>query len=265
MTDEDKKEKKRSLFTQIALGVIVIVTVLSFFDATKVTKKEELTVSAAMSLKGAFVEIGSVFEKSHPKTKVIYNFGSSGLMAQQIRQGSPADVFASADKTNMDALIAKGLIDEKTVKDFAKNQLVVISANTGKFHSFDDLAKADRVAMGDPMTVPAGKYAEEALQNAQILAPLRQQKKLIYGENVRQVLTYVETKNADAGLVYATDTAISHKVSICFAVPDTYTQPIVYPIGIPSSCSKKPLAQQFIDLVTGPEGQKILQQKGFLK
>jgi molybdate transport system substrate-binding protein len=265
MTDEDKKAEKRPIFTQIALGIIVVSILLSLFDPNKTIKKEELTISAAMSLKDAFTEIGTAFEKSHPKTKVVYNFGSSGQIAQQLRQGSTSDVFASADKDTMQSLVSARLIDEKTVQNFARNEMVVIAHDTAKFHSFTDLANAERLAMGDPMTVPAGKYAEEALQKAQLLTPMRREKKLIYGENVRQVLTYVESKNADAGLVYATDTKLSHGVSICFAVPQTYTQPIVYPIGIPSSCSQKPLAQQFIDLVTGPEGQKILQQKGFLK
>lgn len=265
MKYDDKEQAKRSPFTIIALGVMVFAVMLSIFDPNKATKQEELTISAAMSLKDAFTEIGAAFEKSHPKTKVLYSFGSSGQMAQQLRQGSPSDVFASADKDTMDALLAKGLIDEKTVKDFAKNELVVIASDAGKFHSFADLAKAQRLAIGDPMTVPAGKYAEEALEKAQIFEPMRKEQKLVYGESVRQVLTYVESKNSDAGLVYATDTKISHGVSICFAVPETYTQPIVYPIGIPSSCSQKPLAQEFIDLVISPQGQNILQQKGFLK
>jgi molybdate transport system substrate-binding protein len=267
MQNDDKEQKKRSPFTLVAFGVIVLVVLLSLFDPNKTRKQDELTVSAAMSLKNAFTEIGAVFEKSHPKTKVVYNFGSSGQMAQQIRQGSGSDIFASADQDKMNALVAKGLIDEKTVKDFAKNELVVVAsdAGAGKFHSFADLAKVQRLAMGDPITVPAGKYAEEALQKAQILEPLRKEQKLIYGENVRQVLTYVESKNCDAGLVYATDTKISHGVSICFPVPDTYTQAIIYPIGIPASSKQKPLAQDFINLVISPEGQNILQQKGFLK
>lgn len=250
---------------KIAALTAVILLVFVFLSMRFGSKHEELTVSAAVSLKESFTEIGSEFEKEHPGTKVVFNFASSGELAQQIQQGAPADVFASAARDQMDALTAKGLMDSNSVRVFAKNRLVVIARTGHKISSFDDLPHLDRLAIGNPQTVPAGKYAMEALTKAKLDSTLKANHKLIYAENVRQVLTYVETGNVDAGIVYNTDAAISSGVQVCFSVPDSYTQAIVYPIGLVKASQHGKLAQEFIDLVMSPYGQKILRQKGFLQ
>jgi molybdate transport system substrate-binding protein len=248
-----------------AVSVLFVVTLLSLLlPGPAVAKKQELNVSAAISLKDAFSKIAAQFEKTHPGATVVFNWGASGQLIQQIQQGAPADLFASASVEHMDKLVDKGLVDRKSVKDFVRNRLVVIApAGNNKFHSLDELAKVDRLAIGDPKTVPAGKYAMEALTKARIYDGLQSGHKLVFAENVRQVLVYVEGGNVAAGIVYNSDAVTGKGIVVCFTVPDNYTAPIVYPIGVIKSSQQGKLAQQFIDLVVSPYGRNVLKQKGF--
>ncbi len=230
---------------------------------------QKITVSAAISLKNAFDDISKIFESRNPGTKVYFNFGASGNLMMQIEEGAPVDVFASAAEHQMDVLAGKGMIEPGTRKDFAGNTvvLVVLSGSESKstlIKGFGDLAApgVKRIAIGDPKTVPAGKYAEEALEHFRLMDAIKG--KLIYGQHVRQVLDYVARGEVDAGLVYSTDamTEAGH-VRVAAVVPPGSHKPVVYPIAVIKGSANERLARAFISLVTSPEGKSILRKYGF--
>lgn len=224
-----------------------------------------LTVSAAVSLKDAFNEIGALYKSKTGKT-VNFNFGASGVLQKQIETGAPVDVFASAGEKQMDELAAKDLIETATRRDFVRNTLVLIVPTDSKISLtfFSDLSKAEvrKIAVGNPKTVPAGGYSTELFDKMNLKTSV--QSKLILAEDVRQVLDYVVRGETDAGIVYATDARIAGaKVQLAATADENTHAPILYPIAIIKDSPQKPSAQEFLDLVLSPDGQGILQKYGF--
>ena len=225
---------------------------------------EELTVSAAASLTNVFQELGPGFEKLLPGVKLVFNFGASGALLQQIDQGAPVDVLASADQQTMDQAREKGLIVPASRKNLVTNRLVLIVPAPAKLalKSPGDLQlpEVKRVALGNPATVPAGRYAQEGLTALglwKVLTP-----KLIYGESVRQVLDYVARGEVDAGLVFATDAAMARgRVRTVQEIKET--KPIVYPIALVAAGGKKEPAQKFVDYLLSPAAQEVFRKYGF--
>ena len=229
------------------------------------TTAENLTVSAAISLKDAFDEIGNAFQARTGK-KINFNYGASGALQQQIENGAPVDVFASAGSLQMDELAKREIIDAAARRDFARNSLVLIVPTTSKLSlkSFYDLAKPEvqKIAVGNPKTVPAGQYAEESLAKMNLNNAL--QTKLISAENVRQVLDYVVRGEVDAGIVYATDAqAAKDSVKVAATADENSHSPILYPLAIIKDSKQKQAAQEFEDFVLRAEGQNILHKYGF--
>lgn len=244
----------------------LIFTVIAFSGcASKSSSGENPTVSAAVSLKDAFTEIGAIYKTKTGKT-VNFNFGASGALQRQIESGAPVDVFASAGEKQMDELAAKNLIDADSRKDFARNKLVLIAPqNSGlNLETFDGLTdlKVQKIAVGNPKTVPAGQYTEQFFAKNNLKNAL--QPKLIFAEDVRQVLDYVVRGETDAGIVYATDAKSAEgKIKIVATAPETDHEPILYPIALVSDGKQKQTAKEFIDLVLSSDGQKILQKYEF--
>jgi molybdate transport system substrate-binding protein len=227
---------------------------------------QELIVSAAASLTNAFGEIGKSFENAHPGTKVIFNFAASGPLLLQIEQGAPVDVFAAADQKTMDQAHEKQLIVPDTRRDFTSNELVLIVPLASKIDlkGSKDLIRPEvaRIALGNPDSVPAGRYAAEALNMEGLWETLKP--RFIFGNSVRQVLDYVSRGEVDAGFVFASDAVIAaDKVRVITKV-ETH-QPIRYPIAMVATTSKRELAQSFIDWVGSTAGRKILERYGFGK
>ncbi len=227
----------------------------------------EITVSAAISLKDAFEEIGKTFMQQHPGTKVIFNFGGSGDLARQIEAGAPVDIFASAAQKDMDDIGKKDLIAANSRKDFAKNEVVLVKPARSliPLQSLSDLQKKEirKIVVGNPKTVPAGRYAEEALRHDHLWDAVKD--KLIFAENVRQALDYVARDEVDAGLVYSTDAkARSKDVKVAMRVPERSHQPVIYPIGVIKGTKEESLSKAFVDFVISAEGQRILSQYGFI-
>ncbi|HVF28448.1 MAG TPA: molybdate ABC transporter substrate-binding protein [Pyrinomonadaceae bacterium] len=233
-------------------------------DATQ--GEGETIVSAAVSLRDAFQDIGNLYEE-RTGTKIKFNFGASGALQRQIEAGAPVDLFASAGAKQMDELAARELIDKETRRDFARNALVLIVPVKAarEINSFADLANSQiqKLAVGNPKTVPAGQYAEQLLANMKVLPAL--QSRLIFGEDVRQVLDYVARGEVDAGIVYATDaSAAKDTVRIVDTAREDLHDPILYPLAVIKDSRHKEDAKRFGELVVGPEGQSILQKRGFL-
>lgn len=225
----------------------------------------EIVVSAAASLRDAFQEIGRLYE-GRTRKRVRFNFGASGALQRQIEEAAPVDVFASAGAQQMDALAGKSLIDRETRRDFARNELVIVTPQTSAPHinSFPDLdlTAVRRIAVGNPRTVPAGQYAGQAFDRLGLAAKL--QPKLILAEDVRQVLDYVARGEVDAGVVYQTDArAAGSSVRVAATAPESSHEPILYPIAVIRESRDKEAARAFVELVTGAEGQGILTRYGF--
>jgi molybdate transport system substrate-binding protein len=223
---------------------------------------EELTVSAAASLTNAFTEIKTLFEKRYPGNTVATNFAASNPLLQQIRQGAPADVFASADQETMDTAGNEKLIDPATRKDFARNSLVLVVPAGGKVKSLKDLTPAMRIAAGNPDSVPAGRYARDSLTAAGLYERLKPA--VIQGNSVRQVLDYVARGEADAGFVYATDAAVlKDRVTVVETMGGH--KPVLYPAAVVAASGHKKLAKSFADFLFTPEAVAVLQKYGFSK
>jgi len=223
----------------------------------------ELTVSAAASLQDALEEAKTAFEREHPNIRIHYNFGSSGALQKQISQGAPVDLFFSAAALPFEELKKEGLIDSKYEKTVLANELVLIVSKQGKeaIQSLDDIPRAKRVAIGIPELVPAGMYAKQTLEKAGLWEQVKA--KLIYAKDVRQVLTYVETGNVDAGLVYRTDALVSSNVKITAVVPDEMHEPIVYPLGVIKTSNHRKEARELYDYLTSEQTLRRFEQHGF--
>ncbi len=227
---------------------------------------QDLTVSVAVSMKEAVESLGRRFEQAHPGVLLRYNFGASGDLAKQIEAGAPVDLFISAGARQVDDLQRKGLVDAATRREFARNVLVVAAPADSRLALTSAAgltsARIGRIAVGDPKTVPAGQYAEESLRALGLWDALHD--KLVFGENVRQVLDYVARGEVEAGIVYATDVRTrADRVALVFRLPPTSYSPVTYPAVVVSGSRQAGLARALIDLLVGPEGQAILASLGF--
>ncbi|MDI6825131.1 MAG: molybdate ABC transporter substrate-binding protein [Bacillota bacterium] len=227
--------------------------------------QDELTVSAAASLKGALTEVAHLYESRRPGVTVHLNFGSSGSLAEQIEQGAPVDVFVSAAGREMDALERAGLIDPATRRDLLSNRIVlVVAAGSGEpVRGWEDLAgPAVRwLAMGTPETVPCGQYAKEVLDHLGLWG--RVQGKLVFAKDVVQVVSYVETGNADAGIVFLTDSRDPALQVVAQAPPGSHC-PVAYPAGVVRSSRHAPLGREFLSFLAGPEAMAVFSRYGFV-
>ena len=242
-----------------------LVAVCSLAAAAQIAAAE-ITVSAAASLTDAFKEVAAAYEARHPADKVRLNFAASGTLLQQIAKGAPVDVFASADLATMDKAQAQGLIAAAQRSNFARNTLVLIVPKGAAVRpaSLADLGQASvrRIAIGNPASVPVGRYTQQALNKANLWSAY--EPKLINAQSVRQVLDYVARGEVDTGFVYATDAAImKDKVDVTWTVP--LDEPVTYPLAPIAASANPASALTFVEFVTGPEGQAILSRYGFSK
>ena len=226
----------------------------------------DITVSAAASLSNAFKELGQNYESAHPGDKLLFNFGASGALLQQLAKGAPVDVFASADQETMDSAVQQSLVNRADRKDFVRNTLVLVVPGDSKqtLTKLEDLTQpgVQRVAIGNPASVPVGRYTQHALETAKLWTAVSP--KSIPTQNVRQSLDYVARGEVDAGFVYSTDAAtLKDRVRIAFTVP--LNQAILYPIARTRDSAHGAEAQRFVDYVLSPAGLAVLQRHGFSK
>jgi molybdate transport system substrate-binding protein len=224
----------------------------------------ELNVAAAASLQDAVQEVAATYKESHPEVNIVFNFASSGALQKQIEEGAPADLFLSAGKKQMDSLAEQDVIVSESRRDFLLNQLVLITGKDSSLSDFDDLLDEEvkNIGIGEPETVPAGKYAKEALTSLGIYEKL--QPKIVMGKDVRQVLTYVETGNADAGLVYLSDTYGAENSKVAVVAPEGSHSPIVYPLAVLKASENQEAAQEFADYLSGSEAAAIFEKYLFV-
>jgi len=260
--------KKTSIFL-ILLGLFLIPLGCSSGQQSSpegsTPEKVEIMVSAAASLTDALNELKTSFETDHPKVKVVYNFGSSGKLATQIEQGAPSDVFLSASKKDMDSLEEKDLIQKDSRIDFTSNTLVLITNKDSSLSltSFEEIdsGKISHFAIGEPEIVPVGRYTKEVLEKLNLWEPM--QSIVVFASDVRQVLTYVESGNAEAGVVYSSDAKISDKVKVLAEANPEWHQPIVYPGAVVADTKHVEEANLFLAYLTSEQGKEVLNKYGF--
>ena len=225
----------------------------------------ELLVSAASSLTDSFKEIGKAYEAKNPGVTVRFNFAATGPLLQQIEQGAPVDVFASADQQSMDKAEKGSFVLSGSRTDFTGNALVLITpVNITTVKGLADLQSAQvlKVSMGNPESVPVGRYTKAALEKQGVwetIAP-----KCVMGSSVKQALEYVMRGEVEAGFVFATDAvAVKDKVQVVTEIATA--KPIVYPVAVVAASAKQEQAKAFILYLQSVEGQAVLTKYGFKK
>lgn len=225
----------------------------------------EIHVAAAASLTDAMKEIANAFEKENPDVKLVFNFGSSGALQQAIENGGGTDLFYSAAPKQMDALENSGALAEGTRKNLLENEVVLIVPNDSdkNIYNFGDLTQENinHIALGEPKGVPVGQYSEEIFSNIGILDAVKE--KAVYGSDVRQVLAWVESGEADCGVVYATDAAVSDKVKVVATAPADSHKPVIYPAAVIKDTKIFDAAKKFLGFTSGETAKAIFEKYGF--
>lgn len=242
----------------------LIVAISTLLISLSAVSAEKITVFAAASLTNAMQDISKVYQEDHKDTEIVYSFASSSVLARQIEQGAPADIFMSADQKWMDYLIERDLVKEK--ETLLKNSLVLIAPINSTLSDViinkttdwsTILPSNEKMAVGDPDHVPAGLYVKESLTNLGVYAQLEPQ--LARASNVRDALMLVERGEAALGVVYSTDAKVSKNVKIIATFPADTFAPIEYPISLLNDSAK-----DFYNFLSTEQAKTIFQQYGFV-
>lgn len=233
-------------------------------SATPAAEEETLMVSAASSLSNVMDQLTAEFEKDNPGIEIIANYGSSSKLRNQIENGAPADVFLSASGNDMEILVDKDLAEEESVSPFAGNSLVLAMQSEilegadveAVFSAIDGT-----LAIAEPDSVPLGDYTKQALEAIGIWQSLNG--KMIYAKDARQVVTYLESGNAQAGIIYESDAALSETMEEMSKMPIESAE-IIYPAAIVAGSPQQQNAEKFMSYILSEEGQKIIKKFGFL-
>jgi molybdate transport system substrate-binding protein len=222
------------------------------------TLEGDLTVFAAASLTDAFDEVGAAFEEANPDVSIEFNYGASSALREQILAGAPADVFASANTSNMDQVVEAGAATDP--EDFVTNQLqiVVPAENPAGITGLDDFANADLLIGLCAEEVPCGEFGREALANAQVTPSVDTNE-----PDVRALLTKVEAGELDAGIVYVTDVMAAGDAVEGIEIPADVNVTATYPIAALSDAGNAEVAAAFVEFVLSDDGQEILESYGF--
>ena len=229
----------------------------------KEDKSIELNISAAASLKEAMADLEAAYTSKNPEVSFELNLGSSGSLQQQIEQGAPCDLFISAGEKQMTALDEKGLLLDGTNKDLVKNSLVLISNNNSEITSIDSLTSdtVSKIALGEPSSVPAGKYADETLTSLAVKDSLSD--KLVFAKDVKEVLAWTSSGNADVGFVYLSDALNNENVKIVETISEECHSPITYPVAVIKDSQDTDTAKAFEDFLFTDEAQNIFKKYGY--
>lgn len=245
--------------------VVTVANETEIADSTsKIKDPVEILVGAAASLKNVMTDIEKVYKEKYPNVSITFTFGSSGSLQQQIQEGANIDVFLSAAQKQMETLINDDLIVVESKKDIIENKIVLIVPSDSKLNitNFADIVYAKTIALGDPASVPVGQYAEEIFKFLNILDQVKE--KATYGKDVTEVLTWVKTGNADAGLVYKSDAITENTVKIIAEAPEDSYNRAIYPAGVVKATKNSVASQSFVDFLVTEKAQDIFKKYGFL-
>ena len=246
----------KTLITRIALLCCALLTM------AVPAKAGELNLSVAASLKEVINELTANYTAQHPATFFLKNFGSSGTLANQIENGAPADLFISASTEWIEQLKEKKLVDRTSEKVFAYNTLVFVGTTTKKVSSMSDLPSLEKIAIGSPKSVPAGKYAMEALTKAGMETMLTG--KLVMAKDVKESLMYAEIGEVDGAFVYHTDALQAQKAKLLFVVPQKLYPQVIYPMALTVKAAHNSEAKAFEKYLQSSEAKSVLRKFGFI-
>ena len=275
-----RRHPVRAIIPGVSLSLLVLLAITACGTSTTGAGSSPtsaapvtLNVFAAASLQAAFTKIGTQFHVAHPNVTTTFNFAGSDALATQINQGAPADVFASANTTQMNVVVKAGSVDGSKVTTFAHNRLVVVypKDNPGKISTLQDLAKPGLKIVLAAKTVPVGGYALDFLTKASADPSYGASYKanvlknvVSYEADVKSVLAKVSLGEADAGIVYITDADTAANSTATLDIPDALNSIATYPIGVVKASQNAAVAQQFVDYVAESNGQAVLAQYGFV-
>lgn len=251
---------RRALPVRFALVALVLVAATT---GCRKSNRGTIKVAAASDLAKAFEELGREFKKTSG-IRPVFTFGSSGLLARQIGEGAPFDVFAAANIGYVDEVIGKGACEAATRRPYARGRIVVWTPSVA-IKTLADLAdpRWKKIAIANPDHAPYGKAAKEALIKAGIWDQLEREKRLVYGENVRQGLQWAQEGSADATIVAMSLTLVTDGGK-SLAIDEAMHQPLIQALAV---CGKGPGAaggKQFVDFLASPTGQEIMKRYGFV-
>lgn len=259
---------KKILFLVMAAAIAAALVLFVGWDSGQKEPEKQpvlLHVSAAASLTDAMKDLADRYENEHPEVKIVYNFGSSGALQQAIQNGGETDLFFSAAQKQMDALDKDGLLAEGTRKDLLVNEVVLIVPKEGGLDLADfsqvTAPEIKHIALGEPKGVPVGQYSEEVFTKLGILDAVKA--KAVYGSDVRQVLSWVESGDAECGVVYATDAAVSDKVKVAAKAPADTHKPIIYPAAALKDSRHLEAAKDFLAFVSSDANRQVFETYGF--
>lgn len=236
--------------------------------AAQAGESTEILVAAAASLKNAYEdELIPMFQEQYPGVVVKGTYDSSGKLQTQIEEGLEADVFMSAAPKQMTALDEEGMIESGTITNLLENKIVLIvpAGSSAGLAKFEDIEKAESIALGDPASVPVGQYSEEALTSLGLWDKI--QDKVSFGTNVTEVLNQVAASSADAGIVYATDAAsMADQVEVVAQAPEgSLAKKVIYPVAVVKNTAHPEEAKNFVEFLKTDGAMKVFEEYGFTK
>jgi len=252
------KTRSASLFGKVLPKAVAVAC--CFLALVSAAAAEEVRISAAASLRDAVNELCDSYCRTHRGVRFVKNFGGSGQLAKQIQSGAPADIFLPANREWLDYLKGRKMLDPSSIGTFTFNTLVFAGA-PGKASCLKDLVDLQRIAIGSPLSVPAGEYALAALKKAGLDRQL--EKKLVMAKDVRESLMYVERGEVDGGFVYRTDALRAKRARILFTVPQELYPRVVYPIALTVPGGKNGAAVGFYAYLRGLDAKSVLAKYGF--
>ena len=238
----------------------IVTTVLCLLLLAVPALAGDVNLFVAASLKEVVNELSGNFAHKHPGARFLKNYGASGMLAKQIENGAPSDLFISANIEWMDYLKSRKLVDAASIGTFSYNTLVFAGA-PGKASSMRDLITLQRIAIGSPKSVPAGEYAMKAIGKAGLDKQL--EKKLVMARDVRACLMYAEQGEVDGAFVYRTDALQAKRANILFTVPQELYPQVTYPMALTNAGSKNKDAAAFFAYLHGVEAKTVLAKYGF--
>lgn len=243
------------------ISTCIILTLGLIIVGCEKNDKTQINVSVASSLKEPFLKIEKNYEQENKDVDLVMNFGSSGSLTQQIKQGAPCDVFVSASIKYMDELKKDGYLIDNKYEELAKNRLVLVS-NTKDIKNIDDLKSDEykKIGVGEINSVPVGQYANEVIVKEGIKPYIEE--KLVYAKDAKEVLAWVVSGNVDAAFLYKSDTN-HHKNLKHYDIDENLHTPIVYPVGVIKESKNLEQSIEFNNYLLNEDTKKMLKDYGY--
>jgi len=259
---------RRHFLTRISQFLSTFALALVFTVSTYLISAAQqpvtLTVSSGAGLKNVMEAVQQAYTQRAPNVTINYNFAASGVLRRQIEQGAPVDMALLASQDDMDALQSQNFLLQGTRRNLLKSEVVlVVPKNSTGISGFQDLTgqNVKRIAIGEPRTVPLGQYAEEVFKYFGIREQI--QSKLVYARSGLEVMSYVESGNADAGIVHDTNAKQSNQVRMVAIAPSASHTPVIYPIAILKNSRNPNAAKAFLQFLSSAQAKALFQQYGY--